>query len=269
MLTFTHTYLLNLAYEKINLQPIPLNRGELVLGNVIPDFITHLGRSRFQAIAHDLRLLSENDQRSDLRWGAIFHVLCDNYSTLGRINFSGSYHSYAKNGFIEQRARYVKLNDALHIPKRRILQCAFDILVIRSQRLTLIQLLRVAETFLHENFENIIHEVGGIYNIAPVQLIKGLQRFSFIYGDKFIDYASLEEYRLFPLIRSLLKLDSLADPHLILQQIRNHPELMDLVESNMDLIRDNWVDLLDETANAVLQYQGLKSFLRSTLANDH
>lgn len=261
MLTFTHTYLLNLAYQKINFHPVPSVRGELVLGNVIPDFVTHLGRSRFQPIAHDLRLLEANELQSDLLWGAVFHILCDNYSTLGRVDFSGSYHSHPKNGFIEQRAHYVIVSDRLNLPKRRILQCAFDILVIRSQKPLLIRLLRAAERFLHSNFEQIANQVGMIYHIAPNQLINGLKRFSLLYSNDFIEYASLEEYRLFPLIRSLLKLDSLTDPKLILEEIRRHPELMEMVESNMNLIQDQWSDLLNETVEAVIEYRNIKEIL--------
>lgn len=261
MLTFTHTYLLNLAYEKIQSRPILTERGELILGNVIPDFVTHLGRSRFQAIAHDLRLFQENVLQSDLSLGAAFHILCDNYSTLGRVDFTGSYHSYPKNGFIEQRARHVISHGLLNLPKRRILQCAFDILVIRSRKPLLIQLLQAAEAFLRVSFESVSKQVGSIYNIEPKMLFKGLGRFSMIYGRDFIEYAVLEEYRLFPLIRSLLKLDSLTDPTLILRQIKEHPELMEMVESNMDLIRDQWSDLLNETVEAALQYRNMKELL--------
>ncbi len=261
MLTFTHTYLLNLAYEKIHSRPIPADRGELILGNVIPDFVTHLGRSRFQAIAHDLRLFQENVLQSDLSLGALFHILCDNYSTLGRVDFTGSYHSYPKNGFIEQRAQHAIFHDRLNLPKRRILQCALDILVIRSQKPLLIRLLQAAEAFLRSNFESVVNQVGVIYNIEPKMLHKGLDRFSLIYGRDFIEYAALEEYRLFPLIRGLLKLDSLTDPILILRRIKEHPELMEMVESNMHLIRDQWSELLNETVEAALEYQNMKDLL--------
>ena len=54
-----------------------------------------------------------------------------------------------------------------------------------------------------------------------------------------------------------LNLDSLTDPQLILKEINNHWELMDLVESNMDIIISSWHDLLDLTVKEVLKYPGI------------
>ncbi len=261
MLTFTHTYLLNLAYQKINREVIPNNKGELVFGNVLPDFVTHLGRTKFQGIAHSLSFFTQLIQKDALEWGATFHILCDNYSTLGRTTFEGNYHSFSKNGFLEKLANQAVIKIPLQIPKRRILQCAFDIIVIREKRELLISQLKAAEHFLQSNFSGIIERSSIIYGLEKNQLIIGLQRFSKIYGKDFIKQAASEEYRLFPLIRSLLNLDSLTNPHQILAEIRNHPELMELIELNMELIKNCWRDLLEETLHEVMKYPGIKQFL--------
>jgi|GEM_PF-2502690 len=261
MLTFTHTYLLNLAFQKLHRKNIPLETGELILGNVIPDFISHLGRSQFQALAHNLSFYNSTELSGALEWGAIFHILCDNYSTLGQATFQGNYHNIPKNGFIEQLSQKVIINLAIKIPRRRILQCAFDILVIRDNRELLIKMLKAAESFLHDKFSEVTHRVSTIYRIDPNQLTIGLNRFSRIYGNEFVEQAASEEYRLFPLARSLLNLDSLTNPQSIMEGVRNHPELMELVESNMDLIKNDWQELLKDTVREVLKYPGLKEIL--------
>lgn len=263
MLTFTHTYLLNLAYQKASLKVIPNSKGELILGNVIPDFVTHLGRTQFQAIAHNLSFFTRPNHPHSLEWGAIFHILCDNYSTLGRITFEGNYHNLPKNGFVEKLAQNVVINISLQIPKRRILQCAFDIFVIREKKDLLINLLKAAEAFLQTNFFDVIDRVSTIYGIEMNQLIIGLKRFSRIYGKNFVEQAALEEYRLFPLIRSLLSLDSLTNPQQILEEIRNHSELMDLIELNMELVKNSWHELLEDTVAEVMKYPGIKQFLKA------
>lgn len=262
MLTFTHTYLLNLAYQKMNQANISKNKGELILGNVIPDFITHLGRAQFQALAHHLAFFDALDRAGALEWGAIFHILCDNYSTLGKISFEGNYHDSPREGFIEQLSRKVIINMPLPIPKRRILQCSFDIFVIREQKDLLIDMLKAAERFLRDNFDDVIHRTATIYGIEPNQLIIGLNRFTRIYGQEFIELAALEEYRLFPLARSLLNLDSLTNPQIILEGVRNHPELMELIELNMDLIKNNWQQLLENTTQEVMKYPGICEALK-------
>ncbi len=258
MLTFTHTYLLDLAYQRYHQHNIPPEKVELILGNVIPDFVTHLGREQFQAIAHNLDFFTSLTHRGFLEWGAIFHILCDNYSTLGRIIFEGNYHDFPKNGFIEKLSRQVEINIALRIPNRRILQCAFDIFVIRENKELLVTMLKAAAFFLDVNFSEITHRVSLIYNIDPQQLKVGLNRFLNIYGTNFIEQSASEEYRLFPLSRSLLNLGSLANPELILEGVRNHPELMELVQMNMDLIENNWRELLEDTVKDVIMYPGMK-----------
>ena len=259
MLTFTHTYLLSLAYQKLHHREMPVTHAELILGNVIPDFITHLGRERFQAMAHDLNRLVTSNQKSMLEWGAKLHILCDNYSTLGRITFQGNYHDLPKKGFIEQLSRAVKLNLSLQIPKRRILQIVLDIRVIRAYRSRLIAMLQSAASFLKEQFLEITNRIAIIYELDPEQLKIGLNRFLEIYGKNFIEQSASEEYRLFALARSLLNLHSLTDPQIILDGVRNHPELMELVESNMDLINDNWQELLDNMVQEVLEFPGIKA----------
>lgn len=262
MLTFTHTYLLNLAFQKINQADISENRGELILGNVIPDFVTHLGRSQFQALAHHLAYFRTLDQAGDLEWGAIFHILCDNYSTLGKISFEGSYHDFPRDGFIEKLSRKVIINIPLQIPKRRILQCSLDILVIREQKELLVNMLKAAELSLRNNFNDVTHRIAKIYGIESNQLVTGLNRFSRIYGNEFVELAASEEYRLFPLTRSLLNLDSLTNPQIILEGVRKHPELMEVIELNMELIRDNWHDLLEDTVQEVMKYPGIRETLK-------
>ncbi len=263
MLTFTHTYLISRAYQKINHEIIPKHKGELILGNVLPDFVTHLGRAKFQAIAHNLSFFTHLNHGDALRWGAIFHILCDNYSTLGRTAFEGNYHHLAKNGFIEKLAKQVVMNFPLQIPKRRILQCAFDIVLIRENIELLINLLKTAADFLQSNFSNIIERMATIYGIEKNRLAIGLQRFSQLYGDDFIEQAASEAYRLFPLIRSLLNLDTLTNPQRILTEIQNHPELMELIELNMKLIKDCWSELLEETVDEVMKYIGIKQYLEN------
>lgn len=259
MLTYTHTYLVDLAVQKLQHRTAMPMPAELILGNVIPDFITHLGRERFQAMAHDLDRLVAIHPKSMLEWGAIFHILCDNYSTLGKIAFEGAYHRVPKNGFIERLSQRVTLNLSLEIPRRRILQIILDIEVIRANRSRLIAMLRSAASFLKENFSAITHRIAGIYQLDPKQLQIGLQRFLEIYGDNFIEQSALEEYRLFALARSLLDLPSLTDPKIILEGIRLHPELMELVESNMGLISNNWQAILDDMVLEVLEFPGMSA----------
>ena len=268
MLTFTHTYLIHLAYKEITGKNISLFMNELILGNVIPDFITHLGREKYQAIVHDLSVFTSLQHRSLFEWGAIFHILCDNYSTIGRLSFEGQYHEYLKDGFIEKLSDNVVINIQLNIPKRRILQCAFDILVIRDQKELLIDLLKSAEKFLHQNFEPILKKVASIYGIDQQHLKVGLKRFSHIYNAHFIEYAASEKYRLFPLIRSLLDLNSLTDPKLIFKEIDNHPELMELIEQNIGIINHNWYNLLRQTAVEVMKYPGMEDALIENLPKD-
>lgn len=259
MLTFTHTYLLRLASQKLNHQEMQFTHAELILGNVIPDFVTHLGRERFQAMAHDLNRLGMSGPKGMLEWGAIFHILCDNFSTLGRITFPGDYHDLPKNGFIEQLSRAVKINLALQIPKRRILQIVLDIRVIRAHRSQLVAMLRSAAAFLEENLLEITNRIATIYVLDPDQLKIGLNRFLEIYGKNFIEQSASEEYRLFALARSVLNLHSLTDPQIILEGVRNHPELMELVELNMELIDENWQELLENMVNEVLEFPGIKA----------
>jgi len=257
MLTFTHTYLLNLAYRHLHHQNLPLKKVELILGNIIPDFITHLGRSEFQAKAHNINSFISLTTRGLFEWGAIFHILCDNYSTLGRITFDGDYQHHPKNGFIEVLAKNVTFNIPLRIPRRRILQCAFDIFILRHHRSLLIEMLQSAESFLQKNFDTILTQVSVIYKIEFNKLKVGFDRFTRIYGTEFIHKSALETYRLFPLIRSLLNLSTLTDPEVILAEINKHPELMKLVEQNMDLIKNIWSELLTETVQEVLKYPGM------------
>ena len=259
MLTFTHTYLLNLATQKLNQREMPFNQAELILGNVVPDFITHLGRERFQAIAHDMNQFYQLPQKSMLEWGAIFHILCDNYSTLGRITFDGNYHDVPKNGFIEQLSRAVRLKLPLSIPKRRILQIVLDIRILRDYRAQLIVMLRSAASFLQQNFLEIVNKIATIYALDPEQLKIGLNRFLEIYGKNFIEQSASEEYRLFALARSLLNLHSLTDPRIILEGIKRHPELMELVELNMCLLGEDWHGLLENLVQAVLEFPGMKA----------
>ena len=261
MLTFTHTYLINLAYKKLHNSNIPLDNCEIILGNVIPDFVTHIGRTKYQATAHNLTVFTSLPRRTPFELGAMFHILCDNYTTLGRITFEGIYSDFPKNGFIEKLSKNVIINIPLKLPKRRILQCGFDILVIRDQKELLIDLLKSAEYFLQDNLNNILKRVSLIYNINQQQLKVGLCRFSQIYGANFIEQAALEKYRLFPLIRSLLNLDSLTNPQIIYQEIDRHPELIELVELNMGIIKHNWHELLEQTVREVLKFQGMEEAL--------
>lgn len=257
-----HTYLLNSAFEKFNEYQASLPHAELILGNVIPDFITHLGKQKYQKIAHDLQYLNDIPQKSLLEWGAIFHILCDNYSTLGRITFDGNYHDFGRDGFIEQLSQKVKMTFPLEVPKRRVLQCALDILVLREKKDVLIHLLESAEDYLNRNSRKIIGKISSIYAIDPGQLQIGICRFREIYGKEFIHQAATEEYRLFPLVRSLLKLETLTEPRLILVKIREHPELMDLVNANMELIREDWKTMLNNLIDEVMKYNGISKILR-------
>lgn len=259
MLTYTHTYLVDRAFQKLHDHAIPLIPAELILGNVIPDFITHLGRERFQAMAHDLDRLTAIHPKSMLEWGAMFHILADNYSTLGQITFEGDYHRVPKHGFIERLSKKVMLNVSLEIPRRRILQIILDIQVIRTNRARLIAMLQSAAALLEENFSAITHRIAEIYQLDPQQLQIGLHRFLEIYGDNFIERSASEEYRLFALARSLLNLPSLTDPEIILDGIRTHPELMESVESNMGLINENWQTILDDMVLEVLKFPGMSS----------
>lgn len=263
MLTFTHTHLLSLAYHRLHFRELQPIDAELILGNVIPDFITHLGRERFQAMAHDLNRLTPSHQKSMMEWGAIFHILCDNYSTLGRITFTGNYHDLPKNGFIEELSRAVKINLSLQIPKRRILQIVLDIQVLRAHRSRLIAMLRSAAVFLEDNFLEIANRIAAIYDLDPHQLKIGLNRFLEIYGRNFIEQSASEEYRLFALARSLLNLHSLTDPQIILNGVRSHPELMELVEINKDLIDENWQELLENLVDEVLEFPGITAALQA------
>ena len=194
MLTFTHSYLLDLAYRRLNRKVVPANEGELILGNVLPDFITHPGRTHFQAIANNLAFFTHKTNPSSLEWGAIFHILCDNFSTLGKITFDGNYDRIPKNGFIEKLGRQVVINITLQIPKRRILQCTFDILVIHEKKQLLVSLLKAAESFLKANFSNILERMSRIYGLETDQLAIGLQRFSKIYSKDFVEQAASDGY---------------------------------------------------------------------------
>lgn len=261
MLTFTHTYVLNLAYKNIHQRNIQPDRSELILGNVIPDFVTHLDRTPFQALAHDLSFLTASTEPGSLEWGAIFHVLCDNYSTLGSITFDGNYHDFPRNGFIEELSRQVVINIPLIVPRRRILQCALDILVLREEKELLIQMLKAAHSFLNKHFLAITRRVASIYHIDPNRLKIGLNRFLAVYGVGFLEQSASEEYRLFALARSMLNLGSLTDPQIIMQGVRDHPELKEVVDVNMKLIQDNWINLLEDTVREVMKYPGLKRAL--------
>jgi len=258
MLTFTHTYLLNLAHQQLSKKNLPSHKCELVLGNVIPDFVTHLGREKYQAIAHHLEAYDKLPHRKSLEWGAIFHILCDNYTTLGRLDFEGNYQNFPRSGFIETLSQNVQINIPLQIPKRRVLQCAFDILVLRDQRELLIELLTSAEAYLQENFLTILKRIAAIYQINQHQLEVGFNRFSQIYNSDVISQTATENYRLFPLIRNLLDLDSLTDPKLILQQIENHGELMEIIQINMKIVENNWRELLKDTVANILTYPGMR-----------
>ena len=112
---------------------------------------------------------------------------------------------------------------------------------------------------MKENFLEIAKGIAAIYELDPEQLKIGLNRFLEIYGKNFIEQSATEEYRLFALARSLLNLHSLTDPHIILDCVRNHPELMELVESNMDLINENWQELLENMVEEVLEFPGMSS----------
>ncbi|MDZ7319588.1 MAG: hypothetical protein ONB11_10560, partial [candidate division KSB1 bacterium] len=147
----------------------------------------------------------------------------------------------------------------LPVPRRRILQCALDILVLRAYREQLVPLLETAAEYLHDHFAEIAAQVGFIYYIDPQQLTPGLDRFCQLYGSNFIEQAAQEEYRLFPLVRSLLHLSTLTPPAIIRAEIDRHPELMLLVTSNMRLIEDHWLDWLQETVTAAKKYPGLET----------
>jgi hypothetical protein len=257
MLTFTHSLLLHLAGATISPKLNWSNKVELVLGNVVPDFITHLGRSKYQALAHDPGVFKSHTNIGWLGWGALFHILCDNYSTLGTITFEGDYRSQPKNGFIERLAQQVSVNIPLQVPRRRILQCALDILVLRSYKADLVVMLETAANYLSSHFAEIAAQVAYLYYLDPQQLTPGLHRFCQLYGSSFIQEAAREEYRLFPLVRSLLHLSSLTPPPVILEKIHQHPELMALVTSNMHLIQDCWQDWLNATLVAVREFPGL------------
>lgn len=254
MLTFTHTYLILLAHRKMNSRDAPIPDPELILGNVVPDFVTHLGRDKFQAIAHNLSLFAALKQKRKLDWGALFHILCDNYTTLNRLTFEGNYHQYPRNGFIESLSKDVNISYLKKIPKRRILQCAFDVLVIREARDVLVEMLTSAESFLRFHFDDILTHVSSVFGMDKDHLRVGIQRFSHVYGPDFIQKSSMPAYRLFPLIRSMLNLPSLTDPDFIFNEIDAHPELMEIVEQHLKLIKDNWHELLEETVTEVLTY---------------
>ncbi len=254
MLTFTHTYLILMAHRKMNSRDAPIPNPELILGNVVPDFVTHLGRDKFQAIAHNLSLFAGLKHKRKLDWGALFHILCDNYTTLKRLTFDGNYHQYSRNGFIESLSKDVDVSYLKKIPKRRILQCAFDVLVIRKERDVLVEMLTSAELFLRSHFDEILHHVASVYEMDKDYLRIGIQRFSHVYGPDFIQKSSMPAYRLFPLIRSMLNLPSLTDPDFIFNKIDAHPELMKLVEQHLMLIQHNWHELLEETVTQVLKF---------------
>ena len=254
MLTFTHTYLILLAHRKTSSHSATIPDAELILGNVVPDFVTHLGRDKFQAIAHNLSLFAELKNKRKLDWGALFHILCDNYTTLKRLTFNGNYHQYPRNGFIESLSKDFDTSYLKKIPKRRILQCAFDVLVIREERDVLVEMLTSAELFLRSHFDEILHHVASVYEMEKDHLRVGIQRFSHVYGPDFIQKSSRSTYRLFPLIRSMLNLSSLTDPDIIFKEIDAHPELMNLVEQHLKLIQSNWHELLEETVTEVLAF---------------
>jgi len=257
MLTFTHTYALALAFSKQCSTPGTDPSPELILGNVIPDFITHLGREEYQKLAHDLTLLHSSSSITSLEWGMIFHILCDNYSTLGRIAFEGDYHEFRKEGFIEKMAHAVHMTIPLRVPARRVLQCALDLLVLKEEKESLIRFLASAAHFLAEHEDDIIERIAGLYGISVTRLEVGMRRFLKIYGREFIYHAASDEYRLFPLVRSLLNLDTLSEPEHLLKEIRKHPELMELIDANMGIIEHDWRRLLEEMVDETLKFSGL------------
>ncbi|MFZ5515690.1 MAG: hypothetical protein ACOY90_03570 [Candidatus Zhuqueibacterota bacterium] len=261
MLTFTHTYALLQAFEKQCRREGTYPSPELVLGNVIPDFITHLGREEYQKLAHDLTLLHPSAAWTGLEWGMIFHILCDNYSTLGRISFEGDYHEFRKDGFIEQRANAVQMTVPLHVPGRRVLQCALDILVLQEEKDTLIRSLAGAANCLTEHGDAIVARIADLYGISASRLEVGMRRFLKIYGREFIHQAASQEYRLFPLVRSLLDLDTLSEPGHLLSEIRKHPELMELIDVNMGIIKQDWRRLLEEMVEATFTFPGMMQAL--------
>lgn len=263
MLTFTHTYLLNRACQQVWGKNLDHSNNALILGNLIPDFITHLGRDDYQALAHNLTPLLSGPEKSALAWGAIFHIFCDNFSTLGRIDFDGRYHDLPRAGFIETRAHQVQLSLDLNVPRRRILQCVLDVLVLRAARPLLVDVLVDAAIYLQQHIKDVSDQVEAIYQIHHPLLASSLLRFSQVYGPEFIENAATEEFRIFPLVRSLLNLNSMTAPETIWEKIQQQPELQHLIEINLPLLHHDWMQILDQTVTAVLTFPGLQSALRS------
>ncbi len=252
MLLFTHTYLLQLAMRQFLPNKPVEEYAELVVGNVIPDFITFLGKHQHQALAHDFHRYERLADWRPVTLGAYFHIISDNLSTLGVPRFEGDYYDQPLNGFIEQRARLVQQSGSIQVPPRRFLQCALDMLILRHYRQPLMEMVKYGVLFFNQHRNDIVRHFAMLYELDASKLNTALERFNVVYGESYLDRAATEMHRLFPLARAYYHLPLNTPPQEVADRIHNNPELLQQVEQNMHLIDKDWEEVLIETANRAI-----------------
>jgi hypothetical protein len=262
VLTFTHTYLLDLAFRMIHGRGLGEEQAEIILGDVIPDFVTHLGREEYQRIAHDLHRYESMEGVGLLEQGALYHVLIDNVTTLGCATYEGSY-PLERCGFVERLALQVVTDLPPEVPRRRFLQAAMDILVLNDCRDRLWRQIVWANEYLAANYESVLEECSHMYGISPQQLEIGIGRFLRIFSKEGIRITGLQEYRLYPIARTVAGLKYSSEPEVILAAIRARPEIMEAVQSNMELIESCWQELLWDTCERVLEHEVIREAIAS------
>lgn len=276
MLSYGHTFVLDQIIREKAGRSLNEADHELVLGNIMPDLATD--RIDYQPIAHDLEALLTKQPISDFLIGAIIHVLTDNYTILGRGRFTGHYRHVPKNGFVSvtayqfQKTYQTELTKLkkYNIPPRRFIHCGLEFLLFQECRQFLSDRLHTAERFLHHHQAEMIEKYTQLYPQIPQELLlKGINRYHFVYGINGPGISDDWRRRLFPIARAIIqhknghRKNYFTDPDQVMQTINAHSEIVDLVLKAARLIQDQWKEYLWQTSRAVLGIEMVDSYFES------
>ena len=261
MFSFTHTYILMKVYKTDSKDPNSIP-SEILLGNILPDVIADfesrkgIDSSGLHLQIHDRIRSSEQieyDLESGLELGFAIHVMSDNYSRVG------SYWRSNKNngvGFLKKLESLVelgelseRLGDRINVFRRRVLQSALDILVLRNSYDDILYSISKATGFLEVNKKEIVEKISLMTGISKDDIKDKIQKFLFKYSSN-IKFQSLEPIRAYAAIRIIEDMGDINGTQKFLDQVKNHYAFGIVIE-NLKLLK-LWNSYLKKTAVNIL-----------------
>lgn len=267
MQSYAHTFVLNEITKRRFHRELTAADAEWVIGNIIPDLATY--NPGYQPVAHDVTALVERQNGMCFAQGALWHVLTDNHTSLGKMTYEGEYRDQPRLGYFDQCAYQFAAQNPVEmaffreyrVSPRKFIHSALEFLV-RQQSDRWRQLLIDAERHLTRHESYFMEQFFRLYPTIPESDLRvGLKRFHQVYRAGGPGVADDWRYRLFPIARPILKqrlLDndrlfqgSFMDPEAIRQVVDDNPIIEKTTRLALRFLQESWQDQLIQTALVV------------------